>query len=561
MKRWIALLAAACMMLTACAAIPTSGDVRVSERVSRENGGVILDPKGPSPDLTPEQLVDGFLQASSAGFGDAFSTARQYLTPEAAAHWDPSAQVQIYPDSASTSLSRGADGALRVSVAVTGSVDVDGNYSTAPDDSVFSSEFTLVRDSDDQWRIAVLRDGIIMPETLFSSLFVRSRLYFLNPTNTGLVPDVRWFPRSNALMLMVQGVIDGPSRWLTVAAHSAIPPETRLEVREVVMDDGVARIEMGASLATLTNAQLQLFEEQLRNTITGSGLAQDIVLLADGAAVGSGRQLQLPAYPFPAASLVAVRDGQYTAYDDGSPRNIGFADQILNYDLDTFAVEYSDSARSLVAVNGGRNVMYHVDFETAEVRELLRAEGLVTPSLDQFGWAWSANSSSDGRLLIANTRNGTQGELYSEQIQGQHISALAVSRDGTRIALAYDEAGSESVAVFAIQRGVDGVPMALGDVFNIGQCMAGVRDLAWTGDARLVALVAQDDEAADSELYQLDLGGPVDEIPAVSNAIAVTAGRGSDSIVLMTQEGSLYRYTSGVWSRFASDISAMALPG
>ena len=84
-------------LLAACASIPTSGPIQQGVEVGVETTDQVIRviARPPQPDMTPTQIVSGFLQAS-ASFEDDHAVAREYLTPEAAVMWDPTRSVTVY---------------------------------------------------------------------------------------------------------------------------------------------------------------------------------------------------------------------------------------------------------------------------------------------------------------------------------------------------------------------------------------------------------------------------------------------------------------------------------
>lgn len=88
MKRVAAITAG--LLLTGCSAIPSSGPVVQGPRIDVVGSGgyVRVIARPPSPGMSPEALVRGFLDAC-ASLTDGDETARLYLTPGAAQQWNP----------------------------------------------------------------------------------------------------------------------------------------------------------------------------------------------------------------------------------------------------------------------------------------------------------------------------------------------------------------------------------------------------------------------------------------------------------------------------------------
>ena len=108
----VAVAAAACIGLAACAGVPTSGPIEQGPVVDAGESSqfirVIAAP--PSVGASPTEIVRGFFEANASLESD-HAIARRYLTPEAAATWDPDAATTVYQQS-SLKLSERKDGSI-----------------------------------------------------------------------------------------------------------------------------------------------------------------------------------------------------------------------------------------------------------------------------------------------------------------------------------------------------------------------------------------------------------------------------------------------------------------
>ena len=83
-------------LLAGCAVIPTSGEVTEGNADVQPVEPLQPIPEGPNPTDDPTNIVTGFLSASGGGVASNFDVARDFLTEEAAASWDPGAQTVVY---------------------------------------------------------------------------------------------------------------------------------------------------------------------------------------------------------------------------------------------------------------------------------------------------------------------------------------------------------------------------------------------------------------------------------------------------------------------------------
>src|SRR5919106_5238852 len=80
-------------VLAACAEIPDSGPTtRAGGEIESEEDLVQVEPAGPAPGASPTETVTGFIEAMQAT-PPTTEFAKEFLTKEAAAAWDPSRKV------------------------------------------------------------------------------------------------------------------------------------------------------------------------------------------------------------------------------------------------------------------------------------------------------------------------------------------------------------------------------------------------------------------------------------------------------------------------------------
>ena len=89
--RLVALVAAAALILTGCAKLPTSSEVKVGSDIQ---GGLTTDylyysPSGPSDGASQQEIINGFLNAATGPQND-YQVAREFLAGDLAAKWSPS---------------------------------------------------------------------------------------------------------------------------------------------------------------------------------------------------------------------------------------------------------------------------------------------------------------------------------------------------------------------------------------------------------------------------------------------------------------------------------------
>lgn len=559
-SRLVTLLAILGLLLSACAGLPQSGPPNAVERPQQEDGGIVLDPKGPTPGASPKDIVRGFLLASSAGQTDDFSVARQFLVPEAAATWNPTTQVRIYPTSQTESISQTRSGAIRISAAALASIDENGRYTTAASDAVISSEFSLIRVAGGEWRIAVLDDGVIMPDSLFQSLYAESTLYFLTSDQSAFVPDVRWYPRNRAVTLMSQGIVAGPPSWLAGAVHTQLPAGTTLENPVVDVADGLATVDLSAEVTSLSESDIALLYAQFERTLTGNSSVRGVVLTSGGAELPPPNRVEIPSYPYSTYSLSMLDDGRPAVLaGDTVELNVAGA-AIQSLDLETIAVGYTEPARQAIALPADRDTLYRVAYEDGSVTTLHTGDNLVDPTVDQYSWAWTSDRYNSRGFVAVNEETGEDVAITAQWLSGMEVLNVAVSREGARMVVVTSRDGAASLLVTAIERDGSGRPVAVGDPLRFGHRLSEIRDVSWISDSHVI-LIGKTATGSDFGLYDVTIGSSMQSVNSVENMVTVTSGRGMESVVLETEDGTLFGYDAGGWRILTANVTSPAYPG
>lgn len=559
MKKLLILIVAL-LTLGACATLPTEGEPQAVERPEQMSGDVVLDPQGPNPGASPEEVVTGFLQASAAGFSDDFTVARQYLTREASATWNPNTQVRIYADTQTISTSQMRSGAYRVSVGAAGVLDSDGRYSASQVDATMSSELSLLKDQSGEWRIAVLDDGVMMPDSLFQSFFQKAPVYFLTRDLSALVPDVHWYSRSDAASLLIRGLVAGPPSWLAGSVRSMLPQGVTVVDPAVTFEGSAATVNFSAEVSQLSQTELNMLYAQVRQTLTAIPSITDVQIRANGVEMTPNSILELQSYPFGGYSVHGLVDGQ-PAYisDDGAVLQAQSAG-IRSLDLTDMALPYEDSATRAIALGDRGRTIYSVDYSSGAAKIIFSGDSLVSPSIDSYNWIWTAESDGSGGVQLRNADSGEALSLRPEWLEGLEIRDIRVSREGARVAITVGRTDGTQLVVAGVVRNADGRPTSLGDPNRYGQRLSDIVDLAWLSDSEL-AVIGVIGSATEPILYRLPLGGPGEVLNSLQGMQRVTAGRGLDSIVVQTDDNTAYLYEGGAWREIARDVVSPVYPG
>ena len=92
----IAALMAAIAVLTGCARLPMSGEVRQGQVIDDglANEQLYYSPSGPSQGATMDEIVSGFLNAGTGPQND-YAVAREYLSEDFRSDWLPNEEVLV----------------------------------------------------------------------------------------------------------------------------------------------------------------------------------------------------------------------------------------------------------------------------------------------------------------------------------------------------------------------------------------------------------------------------------------------------------------------------------
>ncbi|MBO3083886.1 LpqB family beta-propeller domain-containing protein [Cellulomonas fengjieae] len=524
-------------LLGACSAIPTSGSVEQGDTEVSEPSDIDVLAEGPQSGDTPAEIVDGFLAAGAAGFTDNFVTAREYLAGETKASWNPSAGVvvsgPVEPAPASTQTE------ITIDVPVLARVDQDGVYAEAPLDGRESVTFGMVQDDAGEWRIATTPDGLILQQEDFSRSYRSAALYFLSPDETFLVPEERWFPEKNLSTSIVRELLDGPSAWLQDAVVTAVPDGVELTPAAVPVDDGVAEVRLEPALA-VTRADRDLLLAQIDASLRPVAGIGSVQVFADDVPLEGAAELEGGSAP--PSNVEFVQDGRIVALVDGEPEPVPGIEPLDGLDPRSPASNEDGSVRVMLS---GPATLTTVPTAEAPAQTLLTGPALVAPSVDRFGWAWTAQP---GTGLLAARVDAEPVRVTADWLEGRSVRAVRVARDGVRIAVVSTGADGVQLDVAAITRDESGAPQQLGEPVRAGASLADATSVVWSEELLLGVVGTSVGEAA---VHLVPVAGPTRPLPEVAGLADLA---GSSVIYVSTTDGGLRRLVGSTWAQ----VSAVA---
>ncbi|MCF2705914.1 GerMN domain-containing protein [Arcanobacterium haemolyticum] len=547
------------LALTGCASLPRSGDVHAVQPSPMEEGEVGLVARPPSKGATPKQIVAGFLDATAAGFDDDFAVARQYLLGSASTTWNPLASVRVYLDTQNIQATATETGAIRVSVGSLGTVSDKGVYSESSNDATTTTDFSLAKNADGEWRIVSLDDGIFLSEHLFAQLYVKSPLYFLSTDQNALVADLHWYPRKTFATQAVRALLQGPASWLSSGTTSAFPSNTAL-VGSVSVANGVASVSLSSEVLAATQDQRSKLTAQLHKTLTSLSTIQEVQVSVQGVPLETTEAADLPTYPYSSYPLSIIADGVpslVSASDGTTP--ISSDPTVASLGLTRLASSYADINADYAALNSDGTKLYRITSSGAT--ELMTGTNLIGPSFDSYGWIWTGETQAQGELSVVGARGERNITVAASWLSGVTIRDIAVSREGNRVAIVGVTSGSTAVYLSSINRDSQGQPISISDPVQIAQRLTDVTDVSWLSPTDLVA-AGTTAAGAENGLYQIQAGGPMTRLTAPGAGVAaITSGRDEESIAALTTNNTVLGRSGGAWRSVATNATSLAYPG
>lgn len=561
--------------LGACAQIPTSGPVRVGNADVETQVDIAMLPQGPSPGVDPQSIVQGFLGATVAATTSPkeFQTAREFLTEDASAKWDPESAVRVVreaplPETAERGVELEDVDTVEVVVRATtiATLDSTGAYTEVGDPRELAYRFTLEK-SGREWRISALDNGVLVPANLFANQYRATRLYFPAESDTSdLVPDLRWFPRRSWRVFAVQEVLAGPPEWLQGVARSLVPEGTQLASPSVPDTDGeeAVAVRLSEQISAVPPDQRAVIAAQFSATLSeGAGRAVPVDLYS-----GQNRlSVDMADVDLPATRTkpMALQDGSLYLVSDGGlePWGEDGEEPVDLSGLDPTALAISPATEPIV-VRDGDDEIWDLSAEGGP-QPLLTGPDLAAPSVDRFGNTWT--SGITGRLRVAFWGDAGIEEvtLRPDWLSGRKVISVSVAPEGSRVAIVSEAPSGAVVHVAGVVRDVDDVPTDLAAPLSVAAPVDDIVEARWAGTTTL-ALLTRDKEGVTGVWTAgvgglAGTGGAARQLPGLTDVEQLAAGVAEPGMLVVTEGGNLEHEETGVWQPFADDIDLVAYPG
>jgi hypothetical protein len=559
------LLACLPLLLAACMQVPDSGPVRPGPRVGAGEEPVLrYVPLGPRRGASPLSIVNGYLDAMRA-FPPNPGIAREFLTEQAAADWNPGAGVHIYSDR--PDVEESGAGRVRLEADVSAVLSERGAWSPPTADEERLRRSLRLQRVRGEWRITDPPAGLLIPDFDFERWYRPYALYFFDPALRVLVPNQVYLPEGHqTATLLFRGLVRGPTESLRGAVRSLVPPSERAAVSVPVSEDGVADVQLGAAARTLGTGERALLAAQLSWTLRQVSEVETVRVTVGGAplafgggdnVIGPERGARFdPADPEAADSLFALRDRSVVRVDQfGSvatpvPGLFGGGDARVR----AFAV--SRLGRRVGAVTGAGRTVEVAPVGAAESQVWLDGPvPLLGLQWDRHGLLWAVQRTSGVPRVLA-LRDGRARGVPLRGDPPADVRAFAMSRDGIRLAVVAGAGDGARLLVGRVRRPANGSGRLAVDRWReIPRDATGLSrfvDVAWASPTELT--VAAREGGGSPQVFTVAIdGSAVEPANLVDLDVVAVADSPVTDIppVLATRPGSLFVQVADRWSELA----------
>lgn len=535
------------LLLAGCGGIPLSGSVQPGQTIDEE---ALIDigfaPGGPRQGADQLTILQGFINAATNPADD-YGVARQFLSESIRDEWKPEAITQIRTGSGQARID-GASG----SYTLTSSAHVNERGQYVEDEATTQVlPFSFEQDENGEWRISSVPPGTVLSQASFDSIFEDHPLYFFDPSNTFLIPDLRWFPRTNLLSTSVaRALLGGQSEWLQQGiTNTYFPTGTTLD-SSVHIDQGVATVALSGEAADAAPEDLERMRQQLRDTIGG---VTNVVMTVNGVTLDGSATVQ-PAVINPSVeNQLLVREGDAVGFLNAGGSVSGFGGQsaeLVALGATDVTLSGDSSTSAALAPDGA----YLVFTGSASPVRVDARPGLLAPTIDNAGFAWTVQA-TDAASIQAHDADGGHFAISAPQFAGMQAVSFSISRDGARALILTSTDLGPKLAVAGIIR-IAGVPTQLGPPvwFPVAQSSRAL-DATWLSDNSVAALtVTEGEDASTVTVYQI--GGPSTTIGSLVGGVAIVGGNGGDEgIRVLTTEGAIYRSRGNGWADVRATVT------
>lgn len=256
------------LLLISCGNIPETSSIKQGPEIGSngQNSIIRVIASRPQPGMSQEQIVTGFLNASASSDND-FGIAREYLIPDKKLTWNPTKSIEVYEGQGQLQFIN--ENQIDFTAALHSRIDETSRISLANPENQLLKTFNLVK-IDDQWRIDINFDGLVISKTDLNRSFSVYPIWFMDPSRTFLVPESVILPRAitaNATRLM-QLLLLGPSQTFKDSVISGFPIGSALSIDSVPISNGIAMVSLNEAVLKAESIDREILAAQIVKTLT-----------------------------------------------------------------------------------------------------------------------------------------------------------------------------------------------------------------------------------------------------------------------------------------------------
>lgn len=539
--------------LAACATLPTLNSNQLGPEVQQDsnNDTLYYSPTGPLENATQEQVISGFFYAGN-GPQDDYAVAREFLTPNFASKWKPANETLI--QSGNTRVVSNTGTKVQIEIPFDARITSDGTYKSTPKSSQII-EVRLLQVAG-QWRISAAPNLTILLRPNFNVLFEPVSIYFWDPTLSYLVPELRWFPTKAALATRVtNALLKGPSSWLAPSVQNMIPEGTKLNINSVTVTQGAATVDLSAKALEIPESRRPYLKSQLLATLGGIDGISDVIIsiqrtrqeIATGTSGMPSSPSTLP--------IVLTKDS-LIRFVGSSPLEISVANELV---ADVQARGFSlSSDESLLALLGDKGVyVYSLGLIGVKGKLIDSRARLINPTIDPFDRIWTTASTRGSEMFVSSV-GGEQSRLASPLGESVAVKAMALSPEGTRLAILHSELSGSFASVFSVIRDEDQQVVGFAGPLAIHGFDATSTSISWADRVSLVGL--RTDSEGDQAVFTAGVGGVITiGRPTIRGTAVVSAPGGTFHYV--NQAGEFFSAQNFAWSSTLKNVLSLRMAG
>lgn len=511
----------AALTLTSCVQVPDNGPVvEVTGNLRPLPVQAEFNmPRGPQPGESAEDIVTGFLDAMTATPLQT-TTAREFLARSAQQRWKPQ-RVVAY------SYHTPPRGTQNVVVRLRGAdqVGVRGQWQGPVASSSRRLVFPMTRENN-EWRIAVAPDSLIVPRPFFDQQYEDAQVYFFDPSGKILVPEPVHVPQGSQLASsLVRALLHGPGGSLGGVARTFIPQGLGLGLSVPVGSDGVAEVTLkGPDPGPLSGRTVDLVVAQLAWTLRQDPAITSFRLtiaghpIADSSGAQSFRVQSVgnrydPAVGLASSQIYALRGGRLVSGRISHPTKVDgpFGNERLG--IGEFAVNLDGTE---VAGVTPTSLLVGPVLGASQPTQVLSGPGLLRPTWDFAGRLWDVQNGPSGAQVVY-VDHGRTHLVRFPGITGGDVRRFLVSRDGSRLVAVLRGSAADQILVSRIRYGANGRALRGTRSRPIRWVSGGttrVRDIGWTSPTTLAVLDQLSGSQAEVRILNIDGSTPAGETPA-----------------------------------------------